>query len=184
MKYPIQSRHSRKSQRGATLMIAMIFLVILTLVVVSSIKVTNVNTKIVGNMQIQKEAQAAAQEGIETVISTNFTKLPAPATVNVDINDSGQATSTYVVNVAAPECTSVKPIKLSELDPSNADDVPCYASGAAQNTGIVGAGPNGNSMCSNSNWDIRATATAPGVATTTTTTHQGVALRVALDSAC
>ncbi|MEJ8859349.1 pilus assembly PilX N-terminal domain-containing protein [Variovorax robiniae] len=184
MKNPNLPRPSRKSQRGATLMIAMIFLVILTLVVVSSIKATNVNTRIVGNMQIQKEAQAAAQEGIETVISTDFTKLPTATSVSVDINDGGQAASTYVVSVAAPECTSVKPIKLSELDASNADDVPCYASGAAQNTGIEGAGPNGNSMCSNSNWDVNATATAPGVATTTTTTHQGIALRVALDAAC
>jgi hypothetical protein len=165
-------------------MIAMIFLVILTLIVVSSIKVTTVNTKIVGNMQVQKEAQAAAQHGIETVISSDFTKLPAPSTVNVDINDGGQVASTYVVNVARPECSSVKPIKLSELDASNADDVPCYASGAAQNTGIEGAGPNGNSMCSNSSWDINATATAPGVATTTTTTHQGIAVRVSLDAAC
>ncbi|MEJ8826628.1 PilX N-terminal domain-containing pilus assembly protein [Variovorax humicola] len=184
MKNPKLTQHSRRSQRGATLMIAMIFLVILTLIVVSSIKVTNVNTKVVGNMQVRKEAQSAAQEGIETVISTDFTKLPAPSKVSVDINDAGQAASTYVVDVAAPQCTSVKPIKLSELDASNADDVPCYASGAAQNTGIEGAGPNGNSMCSNSNWDISATANAPGVATTTTTTRQGVALRVALDSAC
>jgi Tfp pilus assembly protein PilX len=184
MKYPNPTRPSRRSQRGATLMIAMIFLVILTLIVVSSIKVTNVNTRIVGNMQVQKEAQAAAQQGIETVISSDFTKLPAPSTVSVDINDGGQAASTYAVSVAAPECTSVKPIKLSELDASNADDVPCYASGAAQNTGIEGAGANGNSMCSNSNWDVNATATAPAVATTATTTHQGIAVRVSLDAAC
>lgn len=173
-----------RSQSGATLMIAMIFLVLLTLIVVSAIKSSNLNTKIVGNMQIQKEAEAAAQQAIETVISTDFTKLPTDSTVSVDINGSGQAAATYAVKVKAPTCTSVKPIKLSELDASNADDVPCYASGAAQNTGIVGAGVGGNSLCSNSNWEIDATATAPGVATTTTTTHQGVALRVALGAAC
>jgi len=85
MKNPKLTQHSRRSQRGATLMIAMIFLVILTLIVVSSIKVTNVNTKVVGNMQVRKEAQSAAQEGIETVISTDFTKL-----VNCDIYKDAQ----------------------------------------------------------------------------------------------
>lgn len=176
--------HSMQSQTGATLMIAMIFLVLLTLIVISAIKATNVNTKVVGNIQIQKESEAAAQQAIETVISTDFTKSPIASTVKVDINNSGQAASTYAVTVPTPTCTSVKPIKLSELDASNADDVPCYASGAAQNTGIVGAGTGGNSLCSNSNWEINATATAPGVATTSTTTHQGVALRVAVGAAC
>lgn len=173
-----------QSQAGATLLIAMIFLVLLTLIVISAIKATNVNTKVVGNIQIQKESEAAAQKAIETVISTDFTKSPTASTVQVDINDSGQAASTYAVTVPAPTCTSVKPIKLSELDAGNAADVPCYASGAAQNTGIVGATTGGNSLCSNSNWDVSATATAPGVATTSTTTHQGVAVRVVVGSAC
>jgi Tfp pilus assembly protein PilX len=175
-----------RSQGGATLLITMIFLVVLMLIVVSAIKVTNVNTKIVGNMQIQKEAEAAAQQAIETVISTDFTKLPTTTTMPVDISDSGQTGSTYSVTVPAPTCISVKPIKLSELDAGNADDLPCYASGAAQNTGIVGSAATGASLCSNSNWEISATAAAPSVAATqsTTTTHQGVATRVALGTAC
>lgn len=177
-------KRGRPSQTGATLMIAMIFLVLLTLIVISAIKATNVNTKVVGNIQVQKESEAAAQQAIETVISTDFTKLPMAGTVQVDINNSGQAASTYSVTVPAPACTSVKPIKLSELDASSADDMPCYVSGAAQNTGIVGAGTGGNSLCSNSNWEVSATATAPGVATTSTTTHQGIAVRVVVGAAC
>lgn len=177
-------KRGRPSQTGATLMIAMIFLVLLTLIVISAIKATNVNTKVVGNIQIQKESEAAAQQAIETVISTDFTKSPTDSTVQVDINNSGQAASTYAVTVPAPACTSVKPIKLSELDATNPDDEPCYVSGAAQNTGIVGASTGGNSLCSNSNWDVSATATAPGVATTSTTTHQGIAVRVAVGAAC
>jgi len=173
-----------RRQRGATLLIAMIFLVLLMLIVASAIKVTNVNTKVVGNMQIQKESEAAAQQAIETVISTDFTKMPVASTVNVDINDSGQAASTYAVSVAAPECISVKPIKQSELDASVPADQACYVSGAAQNTGIVGAGGSGNSLCSASNWEVRATAQAPGVATTNTTTTLGVSQRVSLGAAC
>lgn len=164
-------------------MIAMIFLVLLTLIVVSAIKATNVNTKVVGNMQTQKEAQAAAQQAIETVISSDFTAAPTASTVTVDINNSGQAASTYSVAVPKPTCTDIKPIKLSELDAANADDQPCYASGASQNAGIVGGGASGNSLCSNSNWDVSATATAPD-STTTNTTHQGIAVRVVAGTQC
>ncbi|QDL38917.1 pilus assembly PilX family protein [Rhodoferax sediminis] len=183
-KNPFHPR-SMRAQVGATLLIAMIFLVLLTLIVISAIKATNVNTKVVGNMQIQKESEAAAQQAIEAVISTDFTQLTAPPIVPpIDINDSGQAASTYTVTVPKPTCTSVKPIKITELDPANTADQYCYASGAAQNTGIVGAGTGGNSLCSNSNWDISATATAPSVATTSTTTHQGVAVRVVVGANC
>lgn len=171
-------------QNGATLLMAMIFLVLLTLIVISAIKATNVNTKVVGNMQIQKETEAAAAQAIETVISADFTKAPTATTVNVDINDSGQTATTYAVTVPAPTCIDVQPIKVNQLDVSNSDDVPCYPSGASQNTGIVGAGTNANSLCSATNWDVSATATAPSVSTTSSTTHQGIAVRVPVGTQC
>jgi hypothetical protein len=119
------------------------------------------------------------------VISTDFTTLATPATVTVDVDDSGTTGSNYVVSLSpAPVCIGVKPIKLSELDPTNAQDVPCYASGASQNSGIVGSASSGNSLCANSNWEITATATAPSVTTTSTTARQGVATRVALGNSC
>jgi Tfp pilus assembly protein PilX len=181
----IRRSGAQRAQSGAALLISMIFLVVLTLIVVSALKVTNVNTKLAGNLQMQKESEAAAQLAIETVISTDFTTLATPPTVAVDINNSGQPGSTYTVALnPPPTCISVKPIKNSELDPSNAADVPCYASGSTQNSGIVGAGVNGNSMCANSNWEITATATAPSVTTTLTTARQGVASRVSIGSSC
>jgi hypothetical protein len=175
---------ARTRQRGITLAIAMILMLVLTIVVLSAIRTTNVNAKVVGNMQIQRESEAAAQQAIETVISSDFSKAPAATSVNVDINDSGKTTATYVVRSPAPVCTSVKPIKLSELDAANPADRPCYVSGTVQNAGIEGAGATGNSLCSNSNWDLSATAQAPGVTNSKATTHQGVAQRVAVGSAC
>lgn len=173
-----------KNQAGATLLVSMIFLVVLTLIVISAIKVTNVNTKVVANLQTQTESDAAAMQGIETTISTDFTSMPTANTMSVDINDSGQAGSAYSVDVPAPTCTFIKPVKLSELDPANSADQPCYASGAAQNTGIVGLSAGGNSLCSNSNWDVNATAKAPSSAASSATTHQGIAVRVAVGAAC
>ncbi|HKX41948.1 MAG TPA: pilus assembly PilX N-terminal domain-containing protein [Burkholderiaceae bacterium] len=173
-----------KAQAGATLLVSMVFLVMLTLIVISAMKMTNVNTKVAANLQTQQEANAAATQGIETTISSDFTAMPTANPMTVDINDSGQAGSAYSVNVEAPKCTYIKPVKLSELDPANTDDQPCYASGAAQNTGIVGSGGSGNSLCSNSNWDVAATAKAPTSAASSATTHQGIAVRVAVGAAC
>ena len=173
-----------RRQAGATLLVAMIFMLILALIAGSAIKATKMNVKVVGNMQLQKESEAAAQHAVETILGTPFTAAPAASSVAIDINDSGQAGSTYVVNVATPKCKGVKAIKLTDLDASNADDEPCYASGAQQNTGIAGASTAGNSLCSNSNWEIEATATDPAGGGATATTHQGVALRVAVGTTC
>jgi len=168
-------------QAGATLLISMIFLMVITLIVVSSIKAVNVNTRLVGNMQTQKEAGAAAQQAIENTISTDFTAMPVQST---SVIDSGQAGAAYSVFVQAPYCSGVKPIKLSELDATNTDDQPCYASGASQNTGIVGSGASGNSLCSNSNWEVNAAATPPSSTEAAPTVHQGIAVRVAVGAAC
>ena len=175
---------ARRGQSGATLLVSMIFLVVLTLMVVSAVKVTTVNTKLVGNMQTENEANAAAMQAIEATISIDFTSMPVASTTTVDINNSGQAGSAYTVAVPAPVCTGIKPIKLSELDASQASDQPCYVSGASQNTGIAGGGTGGDSLCSNSNWEVNATATPPAGGAAAATTHQGIAVRVVVGAAC
>jgi len=90
-------------QRGTALIMALIMLVVLTMVAVSSVSSTNTSIRIVGNMQIQDEITAAAQAAIEAKLSsvTNFTT----ATANdhsIDINNDG--TVDYTVKVAAPVC--------------------------------------------------------------------------------
>ncbi len=176
---------TRGAQHGATLLVSMIFLVVITLMVVSAVKVSTTNTKMVGNMQTEKEADAAALQAIEATISSDFTLNPHVTTLAIDINNSGQTGSTYTATVEAPVCTGVKAIKLSELDPTVEADQPCYASGAAGNTGIVGSSSGaGNSLCSASNWDVKASATAPNGGAAGVATHQGIAVRVAVGSAC
>jgi Tfp pilus assembly protein PilX len=180
----LRRRNGRRAEAGATLLVSMIFLAVLTLIVVSAIKVANVNAKVVGNVQSQKEADAAALHAIETMISSDFTAMPMPSKSSIDINDSGQPGASYAVAMPAPVCAGVKAIKLSELDATSAADQPCYASGAAQNTGIVGSGGGGNSLCSNSNWEVNATATPPGSTASAPTLHQGIAVRVAVGADC
>ena len=86
-----------RSQSGATLVTALIFLVIMTLFAVSSINMSTVNFKIVANMQAQKQIDAAVQDAIEQTMSSmnQFTLTPAVSTVS---------TSMGIVAVSAPDC--------------------------------------------------------------------------------
>lgn len=88
---------------GATLVVSLIMLVVLTLLVVSAIRMSNVNFRTIGNMQARNEAVAAAQQAIEQVVSNpaNFTN-PVAQQIPIDINNDG--VTDYTVNVSAPSC--------------------------------------------------------------------------------
>ncbi|MGH8830136.1 MAG: pilus assembly PilX family protein, partial [Polaromonas sp.] len=58
----------KHKQQGATLLVGMIMMVVLTLLVVFSLRSGNTNLRIAGNMQTQAEAAAATQQVIEQVI--------------------------------------------------------------------------------------------------------------------
>ena len=86
-----------QAQRGATLIVSLIMLVVLTMFAVSAINLSSVNLKIVGNMQAQKTMEMAAQNAIEQQLSSPayFSTLIAARSVNV---------SGFNVNLNAPNC--------------------------------------------------------------------------------
>lgn len=171
--------HSSRRQSGSSLIVSLVLLVVLTLMVVSIIRSTNVNSKVAGNMQVQKESEAAAQQAIENAISQNFQDAPAlaaSAAMAIDVNHDG--TTDYNVNVPKPKCLNATPIKTAQLDASNAEDVPCYASSAYV------PGSSGNSLCSNTQWEIQGTTSDVNGGAAKVTTHQGIAVRVAAGTAC
>jgi Tfp pilus assembly protein PilX len=176
-----------RRQRGTTLVIALIMLVITTLLAVSSLGTTQMNLKVVGNMQSRGEALQATQQAIETVISTPlFIANPANAvltpcgTANTLCADvSGDGTPDYTTQLnPAPTCVSVKSIKVSELNFSSPEDLGC-AAGQAQQFGIAGVG-SGDSLCANTVWDITAQ-TNSTISRTRVTATQGVAVRINAD---
>jgi len=57
-------------QGGATLLVVLVMLVMITLFVVSMIRLSSTNLKVVGNMQAQRALEASAQQAIESSIST------------------------------------------------------------------------------------------------------------------
>lgn len=176
----------RHKQRGATLLVALVMLVVLTLLVVSAIRSSNTNLRIAGNMQMQGEAAAAGQQAIEQVISRNFTENPVSSVVSVDINNDG--VNDYTANVATPTCTGSVALMNANLDKNNANDVPCFSSSTASNTGIISASgtpvTTGQSWCYMQQWDVQAQSTDSAGTGASVTTHQGVSLRVPAGTTC
>lgn len=141
-------------QRGATLLVSLIMLVVLTLFAVTAINLSNTNLRIVGNMQMQSEATAAAQLAIENVISTSDFIITLPVPQAVDINNDGTADYT-VTFTPAPTCQYYKPVVKT-------DPVPTKCFGSA-----------GSTYCYWTTWDISAVVNDPKTGASTTI-HQGV----------
>ena len=93
---------SKHSQRGITLLVGMIMLILITLMVTTAFTLSTTNLKAVGNMQAKDEAIAAANKAIEQVLSSAFTAVPTAEDVIVDIDNDGD--TDYTVSIATPEC--------------------------------------------------------------------------------
>jgi len=59
-----------RSQRGITLLISLIMLVVLTLFATAMIRLSNTNVVVVGNMQSQRLLEAVAQQAIEAELNS------------------------------------------------------------------------------------------------------------------
>ena len=179
------------SQRGATLLVALIMLVLLTLFAISAFNTGTANLKIVGNMQARSEALNVAQQAIETVISSPlFITSPASAVPNpcggvantlcTDITGTGPTEYTTKLN-PQPTCVAVIPIKNEDLKITGAtsEDLAC-AAGQLQQFGVAGA-VSGNSLCSNTVWEITAETTGAATGARVIVT-QGVGVKVSVDN--
>ncbi len=128
--HPLMGRR----ERGATLLISLIMLVVLTLFAITAIRTGNIGFKIVGNQQAQKSMEAAAQQAIEQAISNlgNFdpvTVIAPTSTVaqRVCVNANASAgdppavgptascTSGTQVDVAPVRCISTKRSQFDSL---------------------------------------------------------------------
>lgn len=173
----------KTSQQGATLVIAMIFLILMSLFAVTAFKNSTGNLRIVGNMQSRQEAIAVGQKAVEqTISSAYFTTNPANVAatpIQVDIDGNGVADYTATMN-PQPHCFRTKAIKSSELNPSLTADLACMKSSVVQQGGLDipdAAADAGNSLCANSEWNIGARV-VDARSGTKVTLNQGIAVRV------
>ena len=95
-------RLQRVSQGGATLVVSLIMLTLITLMILAALAIGLANFRTVSNMQFRDEAIAAANKALDQVMSTPFTVTPAAEEVFVDLDDDGKFD--YRVNIATPQC--------------------------------------------------------------------------------
>lgn len=90
-------------ERGATLIVGLIMLTVITLMVTAAFSLSNTNLKAVGNMQFRDEAAAAANVAIEQVVTGFMDAAPAVQTIQVDLNNDGNTDYSVVIT---PSCIS------------------------------------------------------------------------------
>ena len=156
---------SPHTQRGATLVVGLIMLVLITVMVVSAFTLSNSNLKSVGNLQVHNEAIAAANKAIEQVVNSwDFSSIPVAQEITVDL--TGNGTDNYVVEIAAPVCVS------AASHPGSAYQLGEAGTGVnALTKGDLAAAPTPNFDII---WDVDGKSTAPGTSTSVEV-HQGVA---------
>ena len=122
-------RNTMHRQQGATLIVSLIMLALITILVTSAFTMSHVSTQSVGNMQARDEAIAAANKAIEQVLSSPFTSDPAAESIDVDINSDDA--KDYVVDFTAPTCVSAQQIAAPSVPPSSLSLGPTFATAAS-----------------------------------------------------
>ena len=147
-------------QRGATLLVSLIMLVVLTLFAVTGFNLSGVNLKIVGNFQQQKFTESMVREALEQVVST-VTIFTSPAATC--INPTTAAVST----------PSGSPLACSASTDVLIDKPKCnYTVTAKGYTKKIG-----ELSPEDTNWDVRASYTDSS-SKATAAMVQGVAVRM------
>lgn len=185
---------SFKRQGGATLLVTLIMLIMLTLFAVSAMNTGTINLRMVGNMQARAEALDATNRIIEKVVSVpNFISTPANAvpepcgianTLCTDLNGDGIPELTTQL-MPAPQCVQARAIKVKELNlQPNSEDLACSQAQAQGTFAVAGAASTGDSLCGQTVWDITAVTRTSGATAATSdvnyTATQGVGVRVSV----
>ncbi|WP_342116136.1 hypothetical protein [Pseudoduganella sp. OTU4001] len=176
-------------QRGMTLIMALVMLVLITLLAVSSFNLGKSSIQVVNNMQNRDEGIAASRRVLDEAISgTRFFETPEDALATPcgdsnkrchDINGDGKVD--IVTTLQKPACVKARTIKTTELDLAIEDDRNCTV-GTGNTFGMAGTGSvTGNSLCADSTWEITATSEDQQVASKVEVV-QGVGVRVKTDN--
>lgn len=183
----------RTRQQGATLLVTLVMLIMLTLFAVSAMNTATDNMKMVGNMQERAEAFDASQAAVELAISSpQFAQFPGnaipnpcglPNTTCTDLNGDGQP-DLQTRLVPQPRCVQARAIKVNELiitGPAS-EDVACTKMQQQGTFAVAGASDQGNSVCANTVWDITAQTVRSGTNVNTTdissAVTQGIGVRI------
>lgn len=181
-------------QRGVSLFVALIMLLLITVITLTTFKISQTSIQVTGNLQNRDEVVAAARSVIQEAIST-VRMVESPETVLLDPCGANQNTRCVDVNADGvnditvtltpqPFCVQRRTIPNAELNLAAPADLGC-ALGATSTLGVAGV-PTGDSLCAQSVWEVNAAATDALTGAQVVLT-QGVGVRVsvdAIDAAC
>jgi Tfp pilus assembly protein PilX len=187
----------RQQQRGVTLIISLIMLVLLTIMALTTFNIGKSSLQVVGNAQDQAQVLNAAQTMLNQIVSApTFADAPGsvldnsncPVGVTAPANsrcvDLYGDTKTVIVVAMAPQpvCLQAAAIPASSLNLNdvNSEDWGCTVGEGGSGFGIEGAQA-GDSLCANSVWEINAAASDP-VSRAQAVVTQGVSMRVSKDA--
>jgi len=171
------------AQRGASALVALVFLVVIAFVVLTAYRLSGQQLALAGNAQSRAQMLAAANFAIEQVISgVVFLRDPAAvaaAPVGVDIDGNGS--NDLNVAVAVPSCYRLRLVRQNELDERRPGEAACLGglgpTGSTLTIGGAGGGADpGESQCADSEWHIEAAA-GDAVTGAALTVNQGIAVR-------
>lgn len=157
----------RPDERGATLLVALILLVLLTLVVLTGFNLGKSNLLIVSNQQFRGEAVESANSALEEILSrSHFADTPASPfgttnTKSYDVNGDNKPDVTVKVGdtdhptTNPPPC--IKSFQVLPVDPNDTENLGC-ASQVQQSFGVAG-GATWGSQCADVIWEVTAVAT-------------------------
>jgi hypothetical protein len=178
---------SRTPQRGFTLVMTLIFLVIFMLFAISMVSSSMINTKVAANQQYRLEAGAVAQQGIEQVMSQPFIRVPITTTTSVPVDVNGDGTTDFTAQVAPPVCLDSKVIPNAALPVGDVCKTPSNPNGNLILPGpasSVSPPPAAPSMCSATQWDIQSAVADPNNTAVAVTVHQGASVQVPIGTPC
>lgn len=160
-----------RGQAGATLMVTLIMLIMLTLFAVSAMNTSTTNLQVVGNMQTRNEALEAARTAVEKTISSqqfiatpnNAVPTPCDGVPNMTCTDAnGDGKFEYQTKLdPRPTCVQSRIVKVNELKilTPTSDAVACLQAQQQGQFAVAGAQSSGDSLCGETTWEIVATTT-------------------------
>lgn len=171
-------------QRGMTLFVALVMLVLISLLALSTFNLGKSSIQVVNNMQNRDQSIAASRRTLDEAISSNrFFDTPSDSLASPcgspnhrchDIN--GDGVDDIVTTLSKPACVKIKTLRATDLDLSKSEDAGCAVGVQQGQSGMMGA-PTDNSLCADTTWEITATSEDKLVQSKVEVV-QGVAVRI------
>lgn len=194
--HPYRTRHG---QRGITLLIGLVMLLVITLIAANVFQLTTLHTRVVNNDQVRTEAASAAHGALDIFLSTEVTSwTPYETGERVQVNLGNLAgfeavsSETVAVVLEALHCKRSRVIKNAELvqGPAGAQyvaeaDSYCFGSGSTPLTLVdtsAAGSPNDDSLCASVLYEVQARTDDPKLLQARANITQGVEVRRGLDA--